>query len=104
MSTYINIRTNRSVDPHEIFQYLADHGSKICVISKDFPVLAMGEMYESLRGVKITKHEQGYEVRVNVFSTEADYAPSPTSKCNPSPRHLHPPVGTCLRYVMAANH
>ncbi|MGM9869424.1 MAG: hypothetical protein ACI30R_07375 [Sodaliphilus sp.] len=30
-------------------------------------------MYESLRGVEITKDEQGYEVRVNVFSTEADY-------------------------------
>lgn len=72
MSVCVNVRTEKQLDPNDIFRNLADSGERIIVTSDKFPHVHLGTHLKSLRGIEINQEEGGYEVRVCSFSSLDD--------------------------------
>lgn len=73
MSVCVNIRTKKQLLPTDILNYLVSQGEQIIVTSDEFPTLQFGTTLKAIRGVEITKEDNGYEVRVCSYGTNEDY-------------------------------
>ena len=73
MSICVTVRTKTKIQPEEFFKTLAGKGEQIVVTSADFPVLHFGTHIKAIRGIDLYEVEDGYEVKVYVFSSKEDY-------------------------------
>lgn len=73
MSVCVTIRTNKTIEPDEIFKTLAANGEKIVVTSNKYPSLKFGNYMTALRGIEVNQEEDGLEVRVCSFASVDDY-------------------------------
>lgn len=73
MSVCASVKTAKTFEPETLFDKLVDNGESIMVTSTKFPTLRFGTMYEAIRGVEVSKEDDGYEVRVCSMSSAADY-------------------------------
>ena len=72
MSVSVNIRTQKELEPKQIFESLMKKGERIVITSDEFPCVKMGTAYEALRGIEVIKEDDGYGVRVCSFANKAD--------------------------------
>lgn len=73
MSVCVTVRTNKAVEPDDIFKSLVDSGEKIVVTSNEYPCLKFGNYQTALRGIEVNQEEGGLEVRVCSFASVEDY-------------------------------
>lgn len=72
MSVCVNIRTEKALEPKDIFQEFVNRGESIMVTSRSFPSIKLGTINRALRGIEINQEDNGYEVRVCTFANRAD--------------------------------
>jgi len=73
MSVCVNIRTEKQIEPCQIFNSLVDLGEAIMVTSDEFPSLKFGNFNTSLRGIEVNKEDNGFEVRICTYASFSDY-------------------------------
>jgi hypothetical protein len=73
MSVCITVKTDKTLEPDTIFDYLLSKGEQIIITSEKFPSLKFGTIGKALRGIEINSEEEGYEIRICSFSSIADY-------------------------------
>lgn len=72
MSYCIYFKTTKEINPDTFFDKFVKKGEFVLVVNDKFPTLRFGGK-GSLRGVEVTKEDDGYEVRLNAFSGRRDY-------------------------------
>lgn len=73
MSVSVTIRTKNIVEPATILHHLSDEGEKIVVTSDEYPTVKFGNHAEAIRGIEVSKQDNGMEVRVCACASKADY-------------------------------
>lgn len=73
MSVCVTVRTKNILSPVDYIKHLSNQGEQIVITSNEYPTACFGTHKKAIRGVTVSKVENGLEVRVNLFSSEADY-------------------------------
>lgn len=73
MSVCVYFKTEKQLEPKEIFKAVADKGEQIMVVSSEFPSLKFGRMYAALRGLEVNQEEEGFEIRICANASREDY-------------------------------
>ena len=73
MSVCVYFKTEKKLEPTEIFKAVADEGEQIMVVSSEYPSLQFGRMYQALRGLEVNKEDEGYEIRICSNASREDY-------------------------------
>ena len=72
MSVCVNIRTERQLEPTQVFEELTIRGKEIVISSEEFPHVSLGTKQTGLRGIEMNKEETGYQIRVCSFANRSD--------------------------------
>lgn len=72
MSVCVYIRTEKELEPVEIFDAFVSKGESIVITSDEWPCLKLGTLKKALRGIEINKADCGYEVRLCSFGSIED--------------------------------
>lgn len=73
MSICVLVKTQKELASSLLFDRLAEKGEELLVVSSEFPVVRFGTYQKAIRGIEVTQEEGGYNVRVCVCSSHADY-------------------------------
>ena len=73
MSFSVYFKTQAQLKPDAIVDQLMKRGERIMIENEDFPCFRFGRIKEALRGIEINKENDGYEVKINYFSSRSDY-------------------------------
>lgn len=73
MSISVKIRTAEQLRPASLMNELVERGENIVVVEPDYPEVLFGKLDESLRGVKLSQVDGGYQLSVDSFSSREDY-------------------------------
>lgn len=72
MSVCVVVRTERTLNPDDVFDHLMKQGEQIVITSDEFPSVKFGSHLKAIRGIEINQEQQGYEVRVCAHASVAD--------------------------------
>lgn len=72
MSVSVVIRTTKTLTPQAVFDHLMTRGEQIVITSDKFPSVKLGTYLKAIRGIEINEEQEGYEVRVCIYASEAD--------------------------------
>ena len=73
MSYRVSFQTVKQFTPDQMFDKLMENGNQIMIISDEFPVVKLGTIGTSLRGIDVICEDDGYEVCAHALCNVSDY-------------------------------